>query len=157
MSKEERRVTGGKGRAKKEVSAGGVVFRRADAAQATRYLLIRDSYGHWGFPKGHVERGETAAQAAQRETAEETGLANLRLLGPVETIDWYFRLRGKLIHKYCHFFLFESTLGEPSPQLDEGITECRWFSLDEAQTELGYENARSVLRHAGELAQSLAP
>ena len=145
---------GGKARAKKEVSAGGVVFRR-DGSSPVRYLLIRDSYGHWGFPKGHLERQESAAEAAIRETLEETGLADLRLHGPVATIDWYFRLKGKLIHKYCHFFLLESIAGEPTPQLDEGITECKWYPLDPALAQLGYENARSVLRRAAELTQPL--
>jgi 8-oxo-dGTP pyrophosphatase MutT (NUDIX family) len=141
-------------RAKKEISAGGVVFRR-DPDQPMRFLLIRDSYGHWGFPKGHIEKNETAANAAVRETTEEAGLDDLRVHGPISTIDWYFRLRGKLIHKYCHFFLLESASGEPSPQLDEGITECRWFSLEDALIQLGYDNARSVLRRAGDQTQAL--
>jgi 8-oxo-dGTP pyrophosphatase MutT (NUDIX family) len=145
---------GGRGRAKKEVSAGGVVFRRT-AGSPISYLLIRDSYGHWGFPKGHLERDESAAEAALRETFEETGLDRLEMRGPVATIDWYFRLRGRLIHKYCHFFLLESPTGEPTPQLDEGITECRWYPLTEALAQLGYENARGVLRRAAELAESL--
>jgi 8-oxo-dGTP pyrophosphatase MutT (NUDIX family) len=138
------------GRAARETSAGGVVFRRQGEGPAT-FLLIRDSYGHWGFPKGHVENGESPELAAARETAEETGLRELQLRHRVATIDWYFRLRGKLIHKFCHFFLFESLAGEPSPQLDEGITECRWFSLDDALAQIQYPNAREVLRRAGEL------
>lgn len=141
-------------RAKKEVSAGGVVFRRA-AGEPVRFLLIRDSYGHWGFPKGHVESGETPEQAAARETAEETGLERLRLHAPIAVIDWYFRLRGKLIHKFCHFFLFESNGGDPKPQLDEGITECRWSAFEDAVAEVDYANAREVLRRAGEIARSL--
>ncbi|MGE0440747.1 MAG: NUDIX domain-containing protein [Gemmatimonadales bacterium] len=141
-------------RAVREVSAGGVVIRRGSDA-GFRILLIRDSYGHWGFPKGHLEKNEPAAAAAARETTEETGLADLVLHGPLETIDWYFRLRGKLIHKYCHFYLFESAAGEPVPQEDEGITECVWFAFDDAVTKLGYENARGVLRKAGTLAQQV--
>ena len=142
-------------RAKKEVSAGGVVFRR-QPDQSLRFLLIRDSYGHWGFPKGHLEGEESAADAAARETTEETGLAQLRLHGELETIDWFFRLRGKLIHKFCHFFLFESPAGDPVPQLEEGITECVWHEFDLAVTRLGYENARGVLRRAGGLTQVAA-
>src|SRR3989475_7334530 len=38
------------------------------------------------------------------------------LHGPIKVIDWYFRFRGKTIHKYCHFFLFESRRGEPVPE-----------------------------------------
>ncbi len=141
-------------RAKKEVSAGGIVFRR-QPDQSLRFLLIRDSYGHWGFPKGHLEEGESPAEAAARETTEETGLAELRVHGELETIDWFFRLRGKLIHKFCHFYLFESAAGEPVPQREEGITECVWHEFELALVRLGYENARAVLRRAGELTQAL--
>ena len=81
-----------------------------------RFLLIKDSYDNWGFPKGHLEDGESPADAAIRETAEETGLDRLVLQGPIRVIDWHFRFRGRHIHKYCHFFLFESPDGEASPQ-----------------------------------------
>ena len=143
-----------KRRAELEVSAGGIVFRRIPG-EAARYLLIRDSYNNWGFPKGHLEGDESPAQAALRETAEETGLANLILQGPIRVIDWHFRFRGRHIHKYCHFFLFESTEGDAVPQRDEGITDCRWCTLDEALKDLSYENARGVLRRAGDMARTL--
>ena len=136
------------------MSAGGIVFRR-DGAGVIRYLLIRDSYDNWGFPKGHLEAGESPASAALRETEEETGLHDLVLHGPIRIIDWHFRFRGRFIHKYCHFFLFESSEGEPVPQEDEGITACTWCSLEDALQELSYENARGVLRRAGDMARTL--
>jgi len=136
-----------------EVSAGGIVFRRVPE-QGTRFLLI-DSYDNWGFPKGHLEDGETPAEAATRETSEETGLEELRLQGPIRVIDWHFRFRGRHIHKYCHFFLFESPGGEPCPQADEGITACQWLSLEQALTTLSYDNARGVLKRAGEMVRTL--
>lgn len=141
-------------RAQRETSAGGVVCRRRPDG-VWRYLLIRDSYQNWGFPKGHVEPGEPPAEAARREIGEETGLSDLILHGPVQVIDWYFRFRGRTIHKYCHFFLFESRLGEAVPQADEGITECVWRPLDEALETISYDNARGVLRRAGEMARTL--
>lgn len=143
-----------KRRADLEVSAGGIVFRRM-SDQGTRFLLIRDSYANWGFPKGHLEDGESPADAAQRETGEETGLELLVLQGPIRVIDWHFRFRGRHIHKYCHFFLFESQGGEPCPQVDEGITACQWLSLEEALTTLSYDNARGVLKRAGEMVRTL--
>ena len=143
----------GKRRADVEVSAGGIVFRLTD--RGTRYLLIKDSYDNWGFPKGHIENGETPAAAAARETAEETGLSGLELRGPIRVIDWHFRFRGRHIHKYCHFFLFESASGEPCPQVEEGITDFRWEVLDQALEALSYDNARGVLKRAGELVRTL--
>ena len=143
-----------KRRAELEVSAGGIVFRRVPG-EGARYLLIRDSYKNWGFPKGHLEGSESPAEAAARETAEETGLRHLVLHGPIRVIDWHFRFRGRHIHKYCHFFLFESPDGEACPQLDEGITACQWRPLNEALDILSYDNARGVLKRAGEMARTL--
>jgi 8-oxo-dGTP pyrophosphatase MutT (NUDIX family) len=143
-----------KRRAELEVSAGGIVFRRVPGG-APKYLLIRDSYNNWGFPKGHLEGDESPADAAQRETAEETGLDHLMLQGPIRVIDWHFRFRGRHIHKYCHFFLFESPDGEACPQTDEGITACQWRPLGEALDILSYDNARGVLKRAGEMVRTL--
>ncbi len=107
-------------RAKLETSAGGVVYRVVDGAPL--FLLIRDAYHNWGFPKGHVERNEGLESAALREVEEETGLRSLTLRAPINTIDWYFRFRGRLVHKVCHFFLMESATAATSPQREEGIT-----------------------------------
>ena len=136
-----------------ETSAGGVVFRRSD--DGLLVLVIRDAYKNWGFPKGHVEPGEDAAGAAVREVAEETGLSDLVPHGVIRDIDWFFRFRGKLIHKTCTFFLFESASGDAQPQHDEGITACRWLPLDEALKVVSYANAREVLRAAGAMLPSL--
>ena len=143
-----------KRRAELEVSAGGIVFRRVPG-EGARYLLIRDSYKNWGFPKGHMEGDESPAEAAKRETAEETGLDHLVLHGPIRVIDWHFRFRGRHIHKYCHFFLFESPDGEVFPQEDEGITACQWRPLAEALDLLSYDNARGVLKRASEMVRTL--
>jgi 8-oxo-dGTP pyrophosphatase MutT (NUDIX family) len=134
--------------ARLETSSGGVVYRMYD--NGPRFLLIRDPYENWGLPKGHLEGGETPLQAAVREVAEETGLCELRVVDQLPTIDWFFRDHGKLVHKFCHFFLIECCNGDPVPQLDEGISECIWRELEEALTTVTYANAREVLRVAGE-------
>jgi 8-oxo-dGTP pyrophosphatase MutT (NUDIX family) len=144
----------GRQRAMRETSAGGVVFRRAPAG-AVRFLLIRDSYGNWGFPKGHIEAAEPPDAAARREVTEETGLSDLSLFGPLGVIDWYFRFGGRTIHKFCHFFLFESRDGECVPQVEEGISECEWHSFDSALRTVGYDNARDVLRRAADAVAAL--
>jgi 8-oxo-dGTP pyrophosphatase MutT (NUDIX family) len=133
--------------ARLETSAGGVIYRR-NGEGVPHFLLIRDAYGHWGLPKGHVEAGETFETAALREVREETGLHELRLGPLLDTIDWYFRDGNRLIHKYCHFYLIESPDGEVAPQLDEGITECTWLPFPAALRRISYGNAREILRAA---------
>lgn len=137
---------------KEERSAGGIVYRLVDGVP--HYLLIRDSYRNWGFPKGHVKRRESDEDAALREVREETGLDELALRADAGTIAWSFRFRGERVHKTCHFFVMESARGETRPQTEEGITDCCWLPLAEALSQLSYENSREVLRTA---AKRVAP
>jgi 8-oxo-dGTP pyrophosphatase MutT (NUDIX family) len=147
-------------RARVETSAGGVVVRMgaADAGSARPlFLIIRDSYDNWGFPKGHVEVGERPEAAALREVCEETGIDNLTVRTSIDTIDWYFRFRGRLIHKVCHFYLMFTDLAETCPQRSEGITACRWEPYEDAAQLVSYANARDVLRRANEIVTSDSP
>ena len=134
-------------RARREISAGGVVVRQVDGE--AHFLLIRDSYRNWGFPKGHLEDGEPPQTAALREVTEETGLAELAVLGELQTIDWWFRFRGRLIHKVCHFYLMRTEQDSTTPQRAEGITACRWASYDRG-------GAADLLRQCARGARSCA-
>ena len=134
-----------------------MVFRREGASAEPVYLLIRDSYQNWGFPKGHLEEGEPPDAAALREVTEETGLAKLLIRAPVETIDWHFRFRGRLIHKVCHFYLMESADSATKPQRAEGITACKWARYDDAVKLVSYDNARTVLAHAHAIVLKSSP
>lgn len=138
--------------ARLETSSGGVVYRLM--AGAPHFLLIKDPYNNWGLPKGHLEGGETPEQAAVREVAEETGLCELKVIDQLPTIDWYFKDHGRLVHKFCHFFLLQCANGEARPQLEEGISQCVWKPLEDALGTVTYANAREVLRVAGARVES---
>ena len=142
-------------RPRRETSAGGVVFRCADAGVC--FLLILDGHGNWGFPKGHIERDERPDQAARREVTEETGVAQLDLVGPLGVIEWWFQFRGDRIHKRCHFFLYRAGTDVAAPQREEGIVECRWCPPGTAAELLSHRNTRGLLERAVELAQATCP
>ena len=127
-------------------SAGGVVVRSFGGDQ--HVLLIMDSWGKWGLPKGHAEDGEALHDTALREVSEETGWSDLELGPELVTIDWKFRADGSLIHKFATFFLMFSTSGDPVPERTEGITEAQWFPLASAHERVSYPNATVVVRAA---------
>jgi 8-oxo-dGTP pyrophosphatase MutT (NUDIX family) len=129
-------------------SAGGVVIR--DIAGVPHVLVIRDPYKKWGLPKGHTEDGETLPETALREVTEETGLSELELGPELITIDWTFVAGGERIHKFATFFLMFSSRGDPTPELDEGITATRWVQLDAAHRRISYENTSAVVKAAQE-------
>ena len=129
-----------------EKSAGGVVLREIEGV--THALIIRDPYRNWGLPKGHLEADETSAGAALREVAEETGLEDLRLGSELVTIDWYFRAQGVQIHKFTTYYLMYSDVGAPVPEKAEGISDCVWVPLAEADKKITYDNAGEVVKVA---------
>jgi ADP-ribose pyrophosphatase len=81
----------------------------------------------WSLPKGHLETGETAEQAAVREVAEETGIVG-EIVASLGTIDFWFVADGRRIHKTVHHFLLRATGGALS-DADIEVTEVAWVPL----------------------------
>jgi 8-oxo-dGTP pyrophosphatase MutT (NUDIX family) len=129
-----------------EISAGGVVYCRNGNADL-RVLLILDKHNNWGFPKGHLEDDESEEQAAHREIVEETGL-NCTLGPLVERIQYPVFKKGEWRHKTVIYFLARHSCAEPVPQLDEGISQARWVTSDEAFALLPFEQTRAILHRA---------
>ena len=97
----------------------------------------------WSLPKGHLEAGETAADAAIREVEEETGIQG-QVLAPLGTIDFWFVADERRIHKTVHHFLLEAVGGELSDD-DIEVEEVAWVPLDELPTRLAYADERRLL------------
>jgi len=138
------------GRRPNEVSAGGVVAR----ASANGWEICLVCAGrYWGFPKGHLEPGETAQQAALREIAEECGLppASLSIVAELPAAEYAYRRGGRLMFKLVHHFLVIAAPGaELRPQASE-IDEARWFSIDDAIGRASFADTRAALTAARQL------
>lgn len=144
----------GPGRRVKERSAGAVVF--FPAAQGPEYLLLRYGAGNWGFPKGHVEPGETDVIAAQREVAEETGIPvdKQRLLpGFEDDTDYRFRRGRVLVEKDVRFFLLESATKEV--KLSHEHSGFAWLGYEQALARVSFDGPRRILQAAHAFLQGL--
>ncbi|HEX5404225.1 MAG TPA: NUDIX hydrolase [Pseudonocardiaceae bacterium] len=129
-----------------ETSAGGLVVDGAQSSAAIIGRLDRRGTLLWSLPKGHIEEGETAQQAAEREVREETGIRGsvLRELG---SIDYWFVVESRRVHKTVHHFLMTALDGELSDE-DVEVTEVAWVPLTELDQRLAYADERRLVRRA---------
>lgn len=129
-------------------SAGGIVVRY----EAGRPHLVigarrRERDGRtWTLPKGTPKRGESTEQTAIREVAEETGL-DVRITGPLDSIEYVFVQSGTRIHKTVHYFLMEP-IGGDLAQHDHEFDQVRWVAFDDASTVLTFETERALVVRA---------
>jgi 8-oxo-dGTP pyrophosphatase MutT (NUDIX family) len=135
-------------RERRELSAGGVVYRRS--AGTIEVALIRTGK-RWGLPKGHVERGEEIQEAACREVLEETGLEGevIAKIGEISYRYAYKRSGGEFVRvfKRVHFYLFRWSKGEVRGH-DYEVDEARWFPVEEALDKLTYPTELKMVRKA---------
>jgi 8-oxo-dGTP pyrophosphatase MutT (NUDIX family) len=126
-------------------SAGGIVVRYQDSKPqfvVRRRRRERDGQT-WTLPKGTPIEGETLEQTAIREVCEETGLT-VRIVSPLDAINYTFVQRGLRIHKTVHYFMMEPTGGALEGH-DYEFEEVRWIAFDEAPSLLSFETERSLV------------
>ena len=137
-------------RSVEETSAGGLVLDAMPGQAGTpapRAALIgrRDRRGRmiWSLPKGHLEAGESAEEAAIREVREETGLEGA-VVAPLGTIDFWFMADDRRIHKTVHHYLMTMTGGALTAD-DVEVDEVMWVPLDEVTARLSYRDERGLM------------
>lgn len=128
-----------------ESSCGAVVFREIGGCR--RFLLIKNKRStHWGFPKGHIERGETEFATAKREVLEETGL-HINLIEEFKANSEY-KIAGR-VEKKVSIFLGSTTDTQTIIQKEE-IEDYIWLEYETALSTLKFENDKSILVSAHE-------
>jgi bis(5'-nucleosidyl)-tetraphosphatase len=125
-------------------SCGGVIFRQKN--KKIEFLVIRNKGGgHWDFPKGHVEEGETEEETAKREIMEEVGLEVQFIPGFKESIHYVDVINN--FDKIVVFFLCEAKTSEVKYIFDE-VSSHEWLQYDDAARKLTFDNARNILKKA---------
>jgi 8-oxo-dGTP pyrophosphatase MutT (NUDIX family) len=130
----------------REFSAGGVVVRDGQVVVIVPTRRAADGSRVLALPKGHVDPGETAIEAAAREVREETGVVAEPVAELGESRYWY-RREGRTIGKSVAFFLFDYVEGDFADHDDE-VEEVRWIALEEAETELSHAAEREMVQLA---------
>jgi 8-oxo-dGTP pyrophosphatase MutT (NUDIX family) len=137
--------------AKREISAGGVVYRRNDDEIEIVLASRRTRRGElaWGLAKGGIEDDESMEDAAIREVREETGLM-AEIESSLGETRYFYVWENVRIRKTVHFFLMRHTGGDIDDRDDE-MEEIRWFPLERALKRAAYHGERDVLVRAAEL------
>ncbi len=136
---------------KREVSAGIIVFRRAQ--EGLKFLILYHGHNYWNFPKGKIESEEKSLAAALRETREETGLStgDLHLVKDFKAHErFFFRKGNQPYFKIVIFYLAETR--NPIIKISKEHQGYAWFLYPEAKKILGkYRDSQRVLTSAYEL------
>lgn len=129
-------------------SAGGIVVRTiAGVPHLVAGRRRRDRDGaSWTLPKGTPNPLETLEETAIREVAEETGL-EVRIVAPIDRIEYVFVQGGARIHKTVHYWLMEPIGGDLAGH-DHEFDEVRWVSLADAPGLLTFETERALVERA---------
>jgi len=127
-------------------AAGGLVWNKAG-----RFLAIK-RFGIWDLPKGKKNKGESTELCALREVSEECGISEPELKNLLGITYHMYFLKSKLVLKETSWFeMFHSGLDQLIPQIEEDITEARWFNPDEVSviTKNTYPSIIDILEKAG--------
>ncbi len=138
----------------KEVSAGGVIYRKNSDYLEIALIHVRN---RWGLPKGHIEEGERVEEAALREVREETGLEG-KLVRKLGDIRYSYRDKSQegepvRIYKRVFFYLMRYLRGDVRDH-DHEVDDVRWFPIAQAMNQLKFATERKMVHRATTLLTS---
>jgi 8-oxo-dGTP pyrophosphatase MutT (NUDIX family) len=136
-------------------AAGGVVLQRGiirglDAERPYVLLLDRPSRNEVRLPKGHIDEGESAQEAALRETVEESGYADLEVLSDLGEQRVEYDYKGIHYIRVERYFLFRlrSHVQLPRTETDARQFSVRWAPIDDAAHQLTYAAEQQWIERA---------
>lgn len=109
------------------------------------FCLVRHADGHWGFPKGHIETGESDEQTARRELCEETGIEEVEIIpNKMFTERYSFELHGISYDKTVTYFIgiVRDASKTTLDVFKKEILEMRWLPYDETLSTLTFSDGK---------------
>lgn len=104
-------------------AAGGVVFNRVGE------LLLIKRLGKWDLPKGKIDGDESDEAAAVREVMEECGIDGLSVEKQLDDSYHTYKMHNHRFLKITHWYTMHTSFDKKLvPQLEENITEAKWFN-----------------------------
>ncbi len=133
----------------KEFSFGAVIYKMKN--DIPLFLLVNSKRsGIWGFPKGHIENGESEIETARREIFEETGIKNIEFIKNFRQEDVYIindaanRTDERQVEKHSIYFLASAL--EDALDFDKNeILELKWANINQAQDLLSFANQKKII------------
>lgn len=125
-------------------SAGAVVFN--DSIGENYYLVLLYAGGHWDFPKGGIEEGESELETALREVREETSLRDIRIIDGFKRVITYSYRSDEVVYKTVTFFLGHTR--EFQVMLSKEHKAYAWLKFRDALSQLTFRTAKQVLMDA---------
>ena len=125
----------------REFSAGGVLVRNMRGRPFMAAVRVKDGTV-LALPKGHIDPGESAAEAAAREVREEAGVEGT-LVEKIDDIRYWYVREGMRVLKVVSFFLFRYRSGSVRDH-DHEVDSAEWVPLAEAPKLLSYRGEKQV-------------
>lgn len=134
---------------KREISAGGVVYKKDQSQTFVLLVLTSGATAEdkqvWTFPKGHLD-DQKPEEAAVREVREEGGV-EARIVEKLGSVKYTFVWKGENIFKIVTWYLMEYVSGDPADH-DHEVKDARWVTLPEAETMLKYKTDKEIIQKA---------
>ena len=130
----------------REFSAGGLVVRRMRGRPYVAAVRVKKGTV-LALPKGHIDPGETAAQAAEREVREEAGIQG-ELVEKLGDVKYWYARRGERVFKVVSFFLFRYRSGSVRDYQREEVDGAEWVPLEDAPRLLAYRGEKDMAQAA---------
>jgi len=128
-----------------DFSCGVIPYRLVSGER--EFLLVQHKAGHWAFPKGHPEQGETHLETAERELAEETGIKRVQIDAdhPFEEHYVFTKRSGTQVHKKVLYFLGEVSAGQSVRLQASEVSEYAWGNAAVTRERMSFAEGRALL------------